>query len=51
MNKDLITSRDLRWKITFGVLSLILGALATRLAVYLTDTIWGEGESLPQPEV
>ena len=44
-------NKDLKWKLTFGVLSLILGALATRLAVYLTDKIWGEAESLPQLEV
>jgi len=51
MNKDLMTNKDLKWKLTFGALSLILGALATRLAVYLTDKIWDEGETLPQLEV
>ena len=51
MNKDLMMNKDLKWKLTFGALSLILGALATRLAVYLTDKIWGEDESLPQLEV
>lgn len=47
MRNSLTQNKDLKWKLTFGVLSLILGALATRLAVYLTNKIWGEAESLP----
>jgi hypothetical protein len=47
MQSSLIQNKDLKWKLTFGVLSLILGALATRLAVFLTDKIWGEVKSLP----
>ena len=43
----LIQNKDLKWQLTFSVLSLILGALATRLAIYLTNKIWGEAESLP----
>ncbi|HXV98481.1 MAG TPA: hypothetical protein VEC93_08660 [Anaerolineae bacterium] len=46
MNQDLM-NKDLKWKLTFGALSLILGALATRLAVYLTNKIWDQAESLP----
>jgi hypothetical protein len=41
-------NHDLKWKLTFGVLSFILCALATRLAVYMTNRIWGEAESLPE---
>ena len=40
MSKSLM-DRDLKWKLTYGALSLILGALATRLALYLTNKIWG----------
>jgi hypothetical protein len=46
MQSSLTQNKDLKWKVTFGVLSLILGALATRLAVFLTDKIWGEVKSL-----
>lgn len=44
MNNPLSKNKDLKWKLTFGVLSLILGAVVTRLAAYLTDKIWGESE-------
>ena len=41
---------DLRRRLVYGVLSLALGALATRLAVYFTNKILGEpkdsGESI-----
>jgi hypothetical protein len=47
MRNSLTQHKDLKWKLTFGVLSLILSALATRLALYLTNKIWGEAESLP----
>lgn len=43
MSKEL----ELKWKLTYGALSLLLSALATRLALYLTNKIWGEVESLP----
>jgi len=46
MKNPLIKNKDLKWQLTFGVLSLILGALATRLAAYLTDKIWGRSESM-----
>lgn len=36
---------DLKRRIVYGVLSLALGALATRLAVLLTNKILGEPES------
>lgn len=33
---------DLKRRIVYGLLSLALGALATRLAVYITNKILGE---------
>ena len=36
---------DLKRRIVYGLLSLALGALATRLAVYLTNKILGEPDS------
>lgn len=47
MRNPLTQHKDLKWKLTFSVLSLILSALATRLALYLTNKIWGGTESLP----
>lgn len=47
MRNSLTQNKDLKWKLTFGVLSLVLSALATRLAAYLTDKIWGDVEGLP----
>ena len=39
---------DMKRRIVYGLLSLALGLLATRLAVYLTDMLLGkeEGELL-----
>ena len=39
---------DLKRRIVYGVLSLALGALATRIAVYLTNKILGEPDSEAQ---
>lgn len=36
---------DFKRRIVYGLLSLALGALATRLAVYLTNKILGEPDS------
>ncbi|HEY1012671.1 MAG TPA: hypothetical protein VGE07_08215 [Herpetosiphonaceae bacterium] len=36
---------DLKRRIVYGVLSLALGALATRIAVFLTNKILGEPDS------
>lgn len=44
MKNPLVKNKDLKWQLTFGVLSIILGAAATRLAAYLTDKIWGESK-------
>ncbi len=35
---------DLKRRLVFGMLSLALGALATRLALYLTNKLLGEPE-------
>jgi len=35
---------DMKRRLVYGVLSLILSALATRLALYLTDKLLGEAE-------
>ncbi len=35
---------DLRRRLVYGLLSLVLTALATRLALYLTNKILGEPE-------
>jgi hypothetical protein len=35
---------DLRRRLLYGLLSLVLSALATRLALYLTNRILGEPE-------
>lgn len=35
---------DLKRRLLYGVLSLVLSALATRLALYLTNKILGEPE-------
>lgn len=35
---------DLKRRLIYGVLSLALGALATRLAVFITNKILGEPE-------
>lgn len=39
---------DLKRRIVYGVISLALGALATRIAVYLTNKILGEPDSEAQ---
>jgi len=36
---------DMKRRIVFGLLSLALSLLATRLAVYLTDMLLGKEES------
>jgi hypothetical protein len=36
---------DTRRQLVYGLLSLILGAIATRLAVYLTNKILGEPDT------
>jgi hypothetical protein len=36
---------DLKRRIVYGLLSMILGIIATRLAVYLTNKLLGEPES------
>ena len=36
---------DLKRRLVYGVFSIVLGALATRLAVYLTNKIVGEPQS------
>ncbi|MEO7912620.1 MAG: hypothetical protein ABIV47_23470 [Roseiflexaceae bacterium] len=36
---------DMKRRIVYGLLSLALGLLATRLAVYLTDMLLGKEES------
>ncbi len=33
---------DVKRRLLYGMLSLVLGALATRLAIYLTNRILGE---------
>lgn len=33
---------DVKRRLVYGLLSLVLGAIATRLAVYLTNRILGE---------
>lgn len=35
---------DTQRRLVYGLLSLVLGAIATRLAVYLTNKILGEPE-------
>jgi hypothetical protein len=35
---------DIKRRLVYGLLSLILGAIATRLALYLTNRILGEPE-------
>jgi hypothetical protein len=35
---------DMKRRLVYGILSLILSALATRLAWYLTDKLLGESE-------
>jgi hypothetical protein len=35
---------DLKRRLVYGLLSMILGIIATRLAVYLTNKILGEPE-------
>jgi hypothetical protein len=35
---------DMKRRLVYGILSLILSALATRLALYLTDKLLGEAE-------
>jgi hypothetical protein len=44
----MVMDEDMKRRIVYGVLSLALSLLATRLAVYLTDKILGkpEGELL-----
>jgi len=37
-------SDDMKRRLVYGLLSLILSALATRLALYLTDKLLGEAE-------
>ena len=39
---------DLKRRLVYGLLSLALGALATRVAVYLTNKILGEPDSKSQ---
>ena len=39
---------DLKRRLVYGLLSLALGALATRIAVYLTNKILGEPDSESQ---
>jgi hypothetical protein len=39
---------DLKRRIVYGVLSMALGILATRLAVFLTNKILGEPDSEKQ---
>lgn len=39
---------DLKRRLIYGLLSLALGALATRLAVFLTNKILGEPDSQSQ---
>jgi uncharacterized membrane-anchored protein len=36
--------QDTKRQLVYGLLSLILGAIATRLAMYLTNKILGEPE-------
>lgn len=36
---------DVKRRLVYGLLSMILGIIATRLAVYLTNKILGEPES------
>lgn len=36
---------DLKRRVVYGLLSLVLSLLATRLALYLTDKILGKQES------
>ena len=36
---------DLKRRIVYGLLSLVLSLLATRLAVYLTDMLLGKEET------
>ena len=35
---------DMKRRLVYGLLSLVLGALATRLALYLTDKLLGPAE-------
>ena len=37
---------DLKRRLVYGLLSLALGAIATRLALYLTNRILGEPEEV-----
>jgi hypothetical protein len=38
---------DVKRRLVYGLISLILGAIATRLAMYLTNKILGEPEEGP----
>ena len=38
-------SDDMKRRIVYGLLSLVLSLIATRLAVYLTDMLLGKEES------
>ena len=38
-------SDDMKRRLVYGLLSLVLGALATRLALFLTNKILGEPEA------
>jgi hypothetical protein len=44
MEEALTMNDDMKRRLVYGVLSLILSALATRLALYLTDKLLGEAE-------
>jgi hypothetical protein len=37
---------DMRRRLLYGLLSLVLSALATRLAIYLTNKILGEPQQI-----
>jgi hypothetical protein len=38
---------DIKRRIVYGALSFVFGAIATRLALYLTNRLLGEPESKP----
>lgn len=41
-------NEDMKRRLLYGLLSLVLSALATRLALYLTNRILGEPEIEPE---
>lgn len=41
-----LNDTDVRRRVVYGVISLVLGVIATRLALYLTNRLLGDPEQL-----